>query len=597
VGALQLTPSPHERSEGPGLVDVPNAAASRRGRVLRRSRQALSNLTTALHNRDIRRVELVWAVAIGAEWAHFVALGVFAYDHGGASFVGLAGLVRLLPAGALAPFASSLGDRFPRERLLLALFLVEAAALGGSGVAALTGDRETVLLMASVIGATSTLVRPAMASTVPSLARTSRELVATNGASAIFEGLGALGGPLVVGATIAVVGAGGVFIATGMAVLLAAVMVTGVHVPQQSPFGAAAGGSTAAVPGPTRPSSPLRASVAGLHCVARDPDFRLLIGLGGAQCFVRGCLNVLVVVTAFGVLHAGSSGVGYLNAALGIGGLVGAFGAAALSTKRLAFSFGVALAFWGAPIALLAPLPWLGAALLCLVVVGAANAVEDIGIVTILQRVCPDELLSSVFGVNWGIAMIAVAVGSIVAPAIVVAYGDRVALLLVGLILPLLAVLSNRALCRVDARHGAAEVVHLVEAIPMFAPLSIAVKEQVASSLTPVSVAAGETVIGRGEPGDLFYVVVNGRLVIERDGVLVASAEGGDYFGEVALIHDVPRTATVRAERDSTLYTLGRRSFVTAITGHPDALAAARQVADERRPGPGQLGRGLRPSS
>ena len=140
-------------------------------RVILRSRQSLSTLTSVLHNPDVRRIEIVWAVAIGAEWAHFVALGVFAYHHGGTAFVGLAGLVRLLPAGVLAPFASSLGDRLPRERLLLFLLLFEAAALCASGAAALAGGRLAVLLLAAVIGITSTLVRPAVQSILPSLGR------------------------------------------------------------------------------------------------------------------------------------------------------------------------------------------------------------------------------------------------------------------------------------------------------------------------------------------------------------------------------------------------------------------------------------------
>ena len=173
---------------------------------------------------------------------------------------------------------------------------------------------------------------------------------------------------------------------------------------------------------------PLRTAVGGIDRVTRDPQLRLLIGLTAAQCFVRGCLNVLVVIAAFNLFHAGSSGVGYLNAALGVGGLVGAFVGTSLETKRMARSFGVAVAFWGAPIALLAPLSWLGPALLCLVVVGVANGVEDVGLVTLLQRACPYEMLSSVLGVLWGLAMAAVALGSIVAPKIDAGVGARAAL-------------------------------------------------------------------------------------------------------------------------------------------------------------------------
>ena len=85
--------------------------------------QMVSTLAAAGRNKSVRRVELAWGAAIAAEWAHFVALGVFAYNHGGTGAVGVAGLARLLPAAAVAPFAASLGDRFRRERFLFALAL------------------------------------------------------------------------------------------------------------------------------------------------------------------------------------------------------------------------------------------------------------------------------------------------------------------------------------------------------------------------------------------------------------------------------------------------------------------------------------------
>src|SRR5215210_5634367 len=115
-----------------------------------RATQVVSALGAAVRNEDIRRVELAWGAAIAAEWAHFVALGVFAYEEGGTAAVGIAGLVRLLPAGALAPFAASLGDRFRRERFLLAMTLIGAGALAGSGAAAFAGDRILVFAFGAV---------------------------------------------------------------------------------------------------------------------------------------------------------------------------------------------------------------------------------------------------------------------------------------------------------------------------------------------------------------------------------------------------------------------------------------------------------------
>jgi MFS family permease len=157
---------------------------------------------------------------------------------------------------------------------------------------------------------------------------------------------------------------------------------------------------------------------------------------------------VLIVVFVFRVLHGSAGQVGYLTAAIGIGGLLGAFGAMTLKGRRLAVPFGLALVLWGLPIALIAPRPDFAAAAVLLAIVGAANSVEDVALLTLLQRIIPDHVLTRALGVFWGIAMGAVAVGSIVAPLIVEAIGPRLALIAVSSILPLLTLASYRRLRR-----------------------------------------------------------------------------------------------------------------------------------------------------
>ena len=176
--------------------------------------------------------------------------------------------------------------------------------------------------------------------------------------------------------------------------------------------------------------------MAGYRTVLGSLRARLVVGLMIAQKFVRGCLNVLIVVTAFRVLDAGPGAVGYMTAAIGIGGLIGALGALTLVGRQLATTFGVALVVWGLPIVLVAPRPYLVLALVLLALVGVANSVEDVAAFTLLQRVVPDALLTRVLGVVWGLAMGALALGSITAPALVRAIGPRPALVAVGAILP-----------------------------------------------------------------------------------------------------------------------------------------------------------------
>lgn len=533
--------------------------------------QALTGLVAVFRNRNIRRIELAWGAAITAEWAHFVALGVFAYDVGGTAAVGIAGLVRLLPAALVAPFAASFGDRFRRERFLAVIGLVGAAALAGSAVAFFAGENvPAIFALSAVVGLTATLVRPALQALLPSLARTPQELIGSNGATSTIESLGTLIGPLLAGVIVSVSDAGVVF-AVGAGAMLAASLLFGlVHVEGRLRVSS------------DRTEGTRDLLVAGIDFLARSPGPRMVVGLIASQAFVRGCLNVLIVVAAFEVLDADASAVGYMTAAIGVGGLFGALGAFTLGGRRLAVVFGVALVFWGVPIALMAPSTFLATALLLLAVVGAANSIEDVASFTLLQRIVPDDVLARAFGAIWGLAMGGVALGSIVAPAVVSLMGPQAALVVVGMILPVLALLAWSRLVAIDraAPRPTGELT-MIDHVLMFAPLSLAAKEHLATALIPMSIPAGEVVIRANDPGDRFYIVKNGEFeILAGDAQVTALA--GDHFGEIALLGDVPRTATVRAVVDSNLYALQRSDFLAAATGHSGVRAAGESIAAER---------------
>jgi MFS family permease len=537
-------------------------------------RQVVSSLVAAVRNENVRRAEFAWGAAIAAEWAHFVALGVFAYQQGGTAAVGIAGLVRLLPAAVVAPLAAPLGDRFRRERFLLAMTLVGAAALGGSAVAAAMDQRTLVFVLAAIVGLSSTLTRPALQALLPSLARTPEELIASNGATSTIESLGTLVGPLLAAVLVSLADVALVFAVGAASLVAGAALLARVKVDSRIEL---SGGSRETV---------RRMIAAGVQTVVRTPRTRLVIGLIIAQTFVRGCLNVLIVVAAFRVLDGGAADVGYMTAAIGVGGLIGAMGAMTLGGRRLAAPFGLSLVFWGVPIALIAPHPYFAAALLLLAIVGAANSVEDVAVFTLLQRIIPDEMLTRILGLVWGLAMGGVAIGSIVAPAIVHAIGPRPAFVLVGSILPLLTLLAYSRLVEMDKTVAPPAALEFIDRVPMFAPLSIATKERIASNLTPVSVRAGDVVIQAGDHGDHFYLVGKGALDVDAGGNH-STAREADYFGEIALLRDVPRTATVKAAIDSQLYALQRGDFLAAITGHAAAQAAGEAVANARLAGQG----------
>jgi len=538
---------------------------------MRRWSQAVSALPALARNENLRRVELAWGASIAAEWTHFVALGVFAYNAGGASAVGIAGLVRMLPAAFVAPFASALGDRFRRERFLVAVSLAGAAALGGSAAAYFLSRSELIVFaLAAVVGVTSTLFRPALQATLPSLATTPEELIAANGATSTLESLGTLLGPLVAGVLVSVANVGVVFLVASAALLVAAAQLRGVLVEGRIQVIAS-----------SRMPRPRELLAGGFRAVVSEPTTRLLVFLTTAQSFIRGCLNVLIVVGVFQLFGAGAGAVGYLTAAVGIGGLVGAFGALSLKGRRLAVPFGISLVFWGLPIMLIAAWPSVPAGIFLLAVVGAANSVEDVAVFTLFQRIVPDHVLTRVLGIVWGLAMGAIAIGSVAATGIVALVGSRAAFVVVGAILPLATLIVWRQLARIDREMlPPADELAIVEGVPMFAPLSIAAKEHMAARLVEVPVTAGEVVIRTGDSGDRFYMVADGALEVTNG--VHAEAHRGDFFGELALLHDIPRTATVIATTRSRLYALEREDFLAAVTGHSAVRAAGEAVVEQR---------------
>ena len=523
----------------------------------------------------LRRLQLAWGGFYLGEWAHFVALSVYAYEKGGVAAVGVLGLVRMVPAAAAVPLGAVLADRYARELVLVGVHLSRAAAVGGAAaVLAAGGPTALVFALAALAATFSAPFRPAQLALLPFFARTPQELVAANVSGSTLEGLAVLSGPALAGVLLAV-SSPAVVLAVSAAVFLgSALLVLRIGRSERRP---AAGSAKRA----------LAEALAGFRTLARQPQPRLIIGLFAAQTFVRGLLNVLLVVTALRVLDIGDSGVGFLNSAFGAGGLAGALAAVSLvGRRRLANPFSLGLVFWGAPIALVGAWPAGAWALVCLALVGAGNAVLDVSGYTLIQRSVDDSVLGRVFGVFEILVMASIGLGSILAPVLVAELGPRGALAVTGALLPALALVFRSGLKAIDA---AAEVpereLALLSSVPLFTPLPITTLERLASRLRPVRVPAGTEVVRQGDPGDLFYVIAAGEADVIHDGARVATLGLGQYFGEIALLRDVPRVATVVARTDLDVYALERDVFVSAVSGHAQSAAAAEDVMGARLAG------------
>ncbi len=541
-----------------------------------RVRQAVATASVMVRrvaaNPAIRRSQLGWLTAITAEWAYVVSLLVFAYTVGGVLAVGLVGMLRMLPAAIVAPFLSTLADRLPRGRVLLGVHLGRAALVGLATAAVLADLPVSLVLVCALLeGMLSTLHRPATMSLQPALARSPEELVASNVAVTFGEGLGVLVGPAVGAVVSALFGAG-----PGMAVgaagfVIAGVAVLGLHAESRSTRRtlAATGG--------------IGEAVAGFRALATHRHAGQLVALLGTQTFVRGMLTVLLVAAAVELLGMGESGVGYLTSAMGAGGLIGGvLGMVLLVGRSLAGPLGLGLLLWGLPISLIGLFPHPLLALGLLAVVGAANAVLDVSAFSLLQRSVPNTVRGRVFGALEGGVALTVGVGSLVVPLLVTLIDLRPTLVLVGLILPVLAILSRRAVARTEQQAIVPErELRLLRGVPMFAPLPMTVIEQLASDLEEVTVNAGEVVVREGEEGRSYFVIAAGTASVSADGVELEMGPG-EGFVEIALLRDVPRTATVRAATDLQLLRLGRGPFLEAVTGTPQSVQAADALVDRR---------------
>jgi MFS family permease len=521
----------------------------------------------------LRRVELAWAGYYVAEWASFVALSVYVYDFGGAAAVGVLGLVRAVPAVLGIPAGSAAADRTRRERVLLAIQILRTVTLAGAAAVVGIGEAHwAVFLLAGLTAGVGAAYRPAQLALLPILARTPQELVATNVSGSMLEGVAVLVGPLLAGVLLTVSGAETVlWIASGISAW-AALLVTRVS------------------PGPYVPArgqGAIADLVAGVRALAKEPGPRLIILLFASQSFVRGLLNVLLVVVAFRLLDIGESGVGFLNAVFGFGGLLGGvIGLGLVGLRRLARPFAAGLVMWGAPIALIAVWPQAAWTAACLVVVGAGNAILDVSGFTLIQRGIDDAVLARVFGVFEILVIAALGAGSILGALLVSQLAPRPALVVAGGVLPLLTLLTRRRLDVVDASVVVPESqLHVLESTALFAPLPPTTLERLAAHLLPMSAPAGTEIVRQGDTGDLFYIITTGRVEVVQSGRPVADLGPGDYFGEIALIHDTPRVAGCRATVDTELLTLGRERFVSAVTGNRTSAEEIETVIGRRMAG------------
>lgn len=536
-----------------------------------RLRRAAAAFTSNARNRQLRRAQLSFLGAWTAEWAFTVALGIVAYRDGGATAVGLVGLLRMVPAALLAPVLSPLADRGRRERVLVVVSTVRGLATAAAALVA-TLDASALLIYAAAVLSTiaATLYRPAHSALLPSLCRTGHELASANVVRGFLDSAATLAGPLVATVLLQVTGVDVVFAVAAVASLWSAALMVGLR-----------------YDAPPRPGADQRPNlvaeaVEGVRAVAGHRGLSLVLGLAAAQALTRGALTVLSVVVAIELLGTGEAGVGALMAAVGVGAVLGSLAASFLvGTSRLGGWFALGVALWGLPLALVGLVPREGAALALVAFIGVGNALIDVAGFTLIGRMAPDELLARVFGVLESLVTVCIGLGALVASLLVEWFDVRVALVAVGLLCPVLAVASLRPLRALDRSVSALdEDVALLQGVPMLSPLPLPAVERLARGLRPVTVPRGEVVFRVGDLGDDYYVVESGEVDVMGDDRVVATLGPGQGFGEIALLRRTRRTATVLARSDLVLRALSSERFLPAVLGFTPSSRQAESDVD-----------------
>jgi MFS family permease len=529
-------------------------------------------LRMTLGNQALTRAQLSFGAAFAAEWAFTVALGLVAYADGGATAVGLVGVLRLLPAAVLAPLIGAYADRRPREQVLIASSVLRAAAtLAAAAVLAAGGTAWIVYGLAVVSTIGFTPFRATHSALLPLLCRTAEELTVSNVVRGLFDSLSIAIGPLVAAVLVSAFDLWTVFAFAGLAALAGAILLLGLryeHIERA----------------PAAEPRLVRDMVDGLRAIRATRDLALILALPSAQAATRGALSVFVVVVAIELVDIGEPGVGWLQGAMGVGALAGSFAATRLvRSQALARWLAAGVALWAVPLALIGLVPNVVVALLALLVIGAANSLIDASGFSLPGRMVPDEMIARVFAVLESGVAFAVAAGALLTPLAISLLGTRGALVLVGVIGPAICVLVWPRVDRVDRELSArAEDIQVLRGVPMMRVLPVGVIEHLARHLERVELPADATVFSAGDAGDRFYVVGSGRVRVMDGDRLVRVLGPGEGFGEIALLRDVPRTMTVTVEEAAVLHAVSRSQFLTAITGFRSASAEADALAEQR---------------
>ena len=412
---------------------------------------------------------------------------------------------------------------------------------------------------------------PAQASLLPGLASSPSELTAANVVASTIDSVGFIVGPTIAVLLLTVTDVEQVYLVNAVSFLWSAAVLLAVPAPKDDglPDGAAV------------PMGVIGGVTAGFRMIAARRELSHVTALLGLQTIVAGASVVFTVTVALDLLDLGDAGVGLLEAVLGVGGLIGGLVVLVLASRgRIATVFGVGVLLWATPLLLIAVSPTVLVALVVMLLLGLANSVVDINAYTLIQRLTPIGVMGRVFGAVESVVKLGLATGALLMPLLINTVGLRAGLAMIGAAATVLALAGFPRLRHIDATALAPRGLALLGQVPMLAVLSPVARERLALRLVPSTVPAGAIVFEQGDPGDRFWMIERGIAAVSINGEHVRDLGPGDSFGEIALLRNVPRTATVSAVDDLVMQGIERGDFLVAVTGHGESNELAESVVE-----------------
>jgi carnosine synthase len=511
--------------------------------------------------RDARLLIAASGASQIGDWLYNAALLGYVYAAtGSAGWVGAATICRLIPYVLLGPVGGAIADRFPRRSVLVTGDILRLAIMVALAViVAADGPVELVIGMTAFASAAGTAERPAALALLPRLVGASR-LGAANALLHTVQDLGIVIGPAI----------GALLLAVG---------------PQWLPFGvnaltfAASASFVLALKDRSRPARARDSAVAhvtqGLRVARSTPLLLPLMLVAGVGEFIYGAQTVQLVVYARRSLDMGDGGYGVLLAAAGAGGVISAFVNARLATaRRVTFVVAGTAALVAATELVYAGNTVIALALIATAIGGAALVTCEVVAETTLARIVAPEVLGRVVGVFESASVAAMVAGALLAPMAIEATSLKTSFLILGGASIAAVVFGRLALAGLDAASNRrtdelASRVDVIRRLPIAAGLPDLTLERLAAASQVCALPAGVDVVVQGAPAHALYGLIDGAVVVHRNGTTVDHQGPGTMFGERGLLDNAPRNASVTTESDSTLLRIEGEEFIEALQSVP----------------------------